>query len=71
MGANDPWGVTNLDPKGMIGRIYVGNHKTLLQTKYISCRHHGFIEEDFLSFLIISLWDLMNPGARSILTPGA
>ena len=34
----------------MIGRIYVGDHLTLLHTKYISCRPHGFRDEDFLSF---------------------
>ena len=26
MGANDPPGVANLDPRGMIGRIYEGYH---------------------------------------------
>ena len=26
MGANDPRGVANLDPRGMIGRIYLGYH---------------------------------------------
>ena len=26
MGDDDPWGVANLDPRGMIGRIYVGYH---------------------------------------------
>ena len=26
MGANDPWGVASLDPRGLIGRIYVGDH---------------------------------------------
>ena len=26
MGANDPRGVTGLDPWGLIGRIYVGDH---------------------------------------------
>ena len=49
MGANDPWGMTSLDPRGLTGRIYVGDHKTLLHTKYISCRPHGF-REDFLCF---------------------
>ena len=24
--AIDPWGAANLDPRGMIGRIYVGYH---------------------------------------------
>ena len=50
MGANDPRGVASLDPKGLIGRIYVGDHKTLLHTKYISSGPYGFREEDFLSF---------------------
>ena len=46
-----PWGVASLDPRGLIGRIYVGDHYTLLHTKHISCGHHGFREEDFfLSF---------------------
>ena len=26
MGANDHWGMANLDPRGLIGRIHVGNH---------------------------------------------
>ena len=26
MAANDPWGMSNLDPRGSIGRIYVGDH---------------------------------------------
>ena len=26
MGANDPQGVASLDPRGLIGRIYVGEH---------------------------------------------
>ena len=36
MGANDPRGVANLDPKGMVCRIYVGDHLILLHTKYLS-----------------------------------
>ena len=50
MGANDTKGMASLDPRGLIGRIYVGDHKTLLHTKYISSGPHGFREEDFLSF---------------------
>ena len=50
MGANDPRGVASLDPRGLIGRIYVGDHKTLLHTKYISSGPHGFREEYFLFF---------------------
>ena len=35
-------GWANLDPRCMVGRIYVGNHWTLLYTKYINCRPHVF-----------------------------
>ena len=45
-----PWGVASLEPRGMIGRIYVGNHYTSLHTQYTRWGHHGFGEEDFLSF---------------------
>ena len=38
IGDVDPRGVANLDPGGMIGRIYVENHLTLLHTKYTSFR---------------------------------
>ena len=47
MGAIEPWGVANLDPRGMVGRIYVGDHLTLLHTKYLSSGPYGFREEDF------------------------
>ena len=47
MGAKDPHGMISLDPRGMVGRIYVGDHKTLLHTKYVSSGPHGFREEDF------------------------
>ena len=45
-----PWDVASLESRGLIGRIYVGDHYTLLLTQYISCGPHGFREEDFLSF---------------------
>ena len=32
VGANDYRGMASLDHRGMVGRIYVGNHLTLLQT---------------------------------------
>ena len=41
--------MANLEPRVLIGRIYVGDHYTLLHTKYISSGPHGF-REDFLSF---------------------
>ena len=47
MGDDDPRGVANLDPRGMIGRIYVEYHLTLLHTEYTSFRPCGFREEVF------------------------
>ena len=44
--ANEPRGMHNLDPRGMVGRIYVGDHLT----KYLSSGPHGLRKEDFLSF---------------------
>ena len=37
--AKDPEGLDNLEPRGMIGTIYVGDHQAMLYTctKYISC----------------------------------
>ena len=46
MGANEPRGMANLDPRGMVGRIYVGDRLTLLHTKYLSSEPYGF-REDF------------------------
>ena len=47
MGANEPLGVANLDPRGMVGKIYVGNHLMLLHTKYLSSGSYDFREDDF------------------------
>ena len=47
MGANEPQGVANLDPRGMVGRLYVGDHLTMLHTKYLSAWSYGFREEGF------------------------
>ena len=38
-----------MEPRGLIGRMYVGDHYTLLHAQYISCWSHGFREEDFYS----------------------
>ena len=32
MGANDTWDVANLNPRGMVGKIYIGKHYALLYT---------------------------------------
>ena len=55
MAANGPLGVVaaNLNPRGMVGRIYVVNHYALLHTKYRSCSFHGFREDIFKLFPII------------------
>ena len=66
MGDDDPRGVANLDPRGMIGRIYVEYHLTLLHTKYTSYRSCGFREEDFLN---VSLWKIMTPPGRGQFGP--
>ena len=46
----DPLGGASLNPRGLIGMIYVENHWIREHTKYISCGSHGFKEKDFLSF---------------------
>ena len=71
MEANEPQDVANLDPRGMVGRIYQGDHLTLLNTKYLSSGPHGFREEDFFKFFSLCLRELMCPGACLIWTPGA
>ena len=48
MEAIDIRGVASLDHRGLIDRIYVEDHQTLLLTKYISCGPHGLRED--LSF---------------------
>ena len=58
MGANDLRGMTNFVPRGMVARIYVGDHLTLLHTKYVSSGPHGFREEDF-SYIV--LYNPMTP----------
>ena len=62
------WGEASLEPRGLIGRIYVGDHNTLLHTQYISYEPHGFREEDFLSF---THYKSMTPGAWPVWTPKA
>ena len=62
-----------MDPGGTVGRIYKDDHYTLLLTKYESSGPCGFGEEDFFSYVfpIVSLWELMIPGAGPFLTQGA
>ena len=41
-----PSGCGQFVPRGLIGRIYIGDHLTLLHTKHISSGPHGFSEDD-------------------------
>ena len=47
MGANDTRGGAISDPRGMLGRIYVKLHITMLHTKYRSFGCCSFGEEEF------------------------
>ena len=49
-GANDLRGVAKLNPMGLICRISVEKHLTMLHTLYISCGPQDFREEDFFGF---------------------
>ena len=70
MGDDDPRGVANLDPRGMIDRISVEYHLSLLHNKYTSFRPCGFIEEDFYFFSHYKpMADNDAPGAWPICTP--
>ena len=62
MGANDPWGGAISDPRGMLGRIHVKLHITMLHTKY---RSFGCC-----SFMYFPLYAYA-PGAVPVWTPGA
>ena len=57
IGANDPRGVATLGARGLIGRIYVVDHYTMLHTKYTSSGPHGFGEEDFFKFFQLQIYE--------------
>ncbi|MCG8046091.1 MAG: hypothetical protein N0E48_10600 [Candidatus Thiodiazotropha endolucinida] len=64
MGANEALGMANLDPKGMVGMIYVGDYLTLLHTL---C----FIDDDFLSFPHYKSMEANKPNSMAYLDPEA
>ena len=70
MGSNEPRGVANLDPRGMVGRIYEADHLTLLNIKYLSSGSHGFREEHILSFSHY-VYETNEPRGVANLDPGA
>ena len=47
----DPHGMAKLDPKGTVGTIYAGDHKTLLYTK---CINYGPHRKDILKVFFLS-----------------
>ena len=55
--SNEPRDLTNLDPRGMVGRIYIGDHLTLLHAKNLSSGPHSFREDDFEDYLAV-LFDI-------------
>ena len=62
--------MANLNLRGLIDRIYVGDHDILLHTKYISSGLHGFREEDFLSFSRYKSMGANDPWGMASLRPG-
>ena len=50
MEANGPWRMTNIVPSGMVGRVYQGCNKILLDINHLNCRplvsyfHSTFVE---------------------------
>ena len=62
--------MVSLEPRGLIGRIYVGDHSALLNTnKYMSFWPHGFREEDFLSFSHYKSMGVNDPPGLASLDP--
>ena len=59
MEANDPRQRANLDPRGMVGRVYVADHQTSLHTLSVSSGLHGFKEDFLMFFSYIALYKHM------------
>ena len=61
IGAKGPQGVANSDPRGVIGRTYVGDHLSLIHAKYPNSGPSTFREEDFFKdFPVVSIWGLLS-----------
>ena len=58
-----PGEVASLVPRGVVGRINIEDHQTLLHTKSVSSGPHGFREDNFLRFFSYTvLYKHMTPG---------
>ena len=66
MGANDPWGGAIFDPRGMIGRINIEDHYTLLHTKYESFGPCGFGDVFLLTLLGRGLYGPQGHGRQDL-----
>ena len=64
MEALDPWGRTSLDPRGLIGKIYVREHYIL----NISCGSHGSRKKKISFFpYFFYPWGLANLDPRGLI----
>ena len=57
----------SLRPQGLDCSIYAGGHKTLLHAKHISCRPHGFRENDLKTFSQSKSMETLDPCVRASL----
>ena len=57
---------SNLDPRGLIGRISVGDHSTFLHTKYLSC---GLMVSEKKTFLHYKSLETLDPQGGASLDP--
>ena len=66
-----PQGGAISDPRGMLGRIYIKLHITMLHTKYRSFGCCGLKEEDFFMYFHCKhMADNNAPSAGPVWTPG-
>ena len=60
--AKGPEGLVNLEPRGMVGMIYVEDHQTLLYTKYISCGPYGYLFVCLFLYVPSTIFQLKRAG---------
>ena len=58
---DDPRGVANLDPRSIIGRIYVEYHLTCYTLNIQALGHVVLEKKIFKCFPMLSLWQIMTP----------
>ena len=60
-----------MDQRDMVDKIYKEDHYTMPHTNLKALRLVVLEKKFFMFFPIVSLWELMTPGAGPFLTPGA